>query len=77
VPDRPSWLAALDEDDLPEFAAEMRAALHASVSTRDPGPLETCLHAWRATGEALADPATREVLARDWDLGDFGEVPRP
>jgi hypothetical protein len=77
VPDRPSWLAALDDGDLAEFAAEMREALDSSVSARDAEPLETCLRAWRMTGQALADPVAREALTRAWDESGFTEVPRP
>ena len=71
-----SWLAALDAGDLADFAGEMRDALNTSVSARDAEPLETCLHAWRVTAEALSDPLRREVLAGAGD-DDYEEVPRP
>jgi Family of unknown function (DUF6247) len=72
-----NWLAALDDEDLVQFTAEMREALNAAVTARDAGPVETCLREWRATGEVLADPRAREALTGAWDLGDFGEVLPP
>ena len=72
-----NWLAALCDEDLAEFGLEVRESLDVAIATRDAAPLEACLHAWRATGEALADPARREVLAGDWGEGDFGEVLMP
>lgn len=60
------------------FLAEMRQALEVAETTWNTGPLETCLREWRATGEALADPAVREILTGDGgEPGDYGEVQRP
>ena len=71
-----SWLAALDNGDLADFVAEMRAALNTSATARDAGAVERCLDGWRTTAEALSDPRRREALTGP-GTGDYVEVARP
>ena len=70
------WLAALDGDDRAQFFLEMDVALDAAEAAGSAEPIETCLRAWRVTGEALADPAARSVLTAPGD-DDYSEVECP
>ena len=58
------WLTVLGEDDQELFLTEMDAALDACEAAGNAEPLEACLHAWRVTGEAPADPEARAVPGR-------------
>jgi hypothetical protein len=71
-----AWLAAFDDDDRAEFFDELRDALTLAESTRDAGPVETCLREWRTTAQALSDPLGREVLLGPGN-DDYAEVTRP
>ncbi len=71
-----AWLAAFDDDDRTEFFAELLDALSIAESTRDIGPVETCLHDWQVTARALADPLRRAILTGSGD-DDYAEVDRP
>jgi hypothetical protein len=72
-----SWLAVFDDDDRAAFFAEIRVALEDAEAAGDAAAIETCLHAWQVTAEAMSGPVAREVLTRPAGEGDFKEVPRP
>lgn len=73
----PTWLLALDGDDRSEFERELTRNVRLACLSGDPEPLEACLREWKTTGEALMDPAAREVLTGSPDESDFVPVPRP
>lgn len=72
-----AWLRVFDDDDLRQFLRELDDALVAATADESPRPLEELLAGWRATADALADPAARAVLLGGFDPRDFEEVDRP
>jgi hypothetical protein len=71
-----AWLAAFDPDDRAEFFSELLDALSIAESTRDVGPVETCLRDWQTTARALADPL-REAILTGPGTDDYAEVEGP
>lgn len=63
---RIAWLAALDRNDLRDFALEFAAAARLSMDTENPEPLRQSLHAWKSAAEyeLAGAPLSHEV---DWD----------
>ena len=79
-----NWLEVFDDDDKREFFSDLTDAADLAERTGDVGEVETCLHEWRVTAQALADPQAQEALTalaaaarQGTGLDDFTEVPRP
>lgn len=75
----PAWFAALGEEDQAECRRELRDLADPPDGTPygHPGALEAALAAWKATGEAMADPVAREVLTSPLEPGDLVEAAPP
>ncbi|HXS62922.1 MAG TPA: DUF6247 family protein [Streptosporangiaceae bacterium] len=69
-------MAAFDPDDRAEFFSELRDALSIAASTRNVGPVETCLREWQMTARALADPLREAILTGPGE-DDYAEIDRP
>jgi hypothetical protein len=68
----PPQLEPLDKEDQLLFMKDLKAALLQLKANGDPELREVSrvLKEWRATAEALSDPASREVLLKRYHLGD-------
>lgn len=76
-PSSAPWVALLPEEDVRAFVVEIMDVLDACDGVHDLTLVEPVLAAWRHTAEVHGNPTLHEVLTRDLDDGDFGDVPAP
>lgn len=72
-----TWLRHLPAEDLPGFVTELRDVLIVAAREEQAGVLEEALYAWRASADAMADPASRAILLGRATDEEFVEVGPP
>jgi len=80
APDRTDswgWIEYLPKGDVAELAAEVQAAILATVGDEASVPIEEVVDAWRETALSLKDPHSREALLKPSGHDDYVEVGRP
>ncbi len=74
---RHAWIRSLPAEDLIELAADLSAAIIASIADQDSLSADRVVEEWRLSASQLDDPLRRAVLLDAFDATDYLEADQP